>query len=281
MRKAWWLVVVLVLAGAALWFFWPEDAADAQVATGRSAQSTSSANEGFVPAERKPSAWTEPVRPRGSLSIRGKVLGPDGPVAGAQVTATAAHGDDVLSDLICKCDNECGLKLLKCGCPEASGQIVELVSSRTGEAQPVARTLSGEDGSYLLEGVDEQEVAIWADAAEGVGYLATATGGQENADPYGSTILLFSRLSLKDSIINPQAALIKQLRIQGWFLANWLRQKNLIQALLLARKAQSMISADLQSPINQRLPLSAAQEGLESYLSNMSGGKILFVMNQS
>jgi NADPH:quinone reductase-like Zn-dependent oxidoreductase len=137
---------------------------------------------------------------------------------------------------------------------------------------------SSEDGfeARLQEMINELKATLLLDAIAG-----SMTKTLVDAAPYGSTILLFSRLSLKDSIINPQAALIKQLRIQGWFLANWLRQKNLIQVLLLARKAQSMISADLQSPINQRLPLSAAQEGLESYLSNMSGGKILFVMNQS
>jgi NADPH:quinone reductase-like Zn-dependent oxidoreductase len=97
--------------------------------------------------------------------------------------------------------------------------------------------------------------------------------------PFGSTILLYSRLSMKDSVVNAQAALVKQLTIQGWFLANWMRQKNLFQVLLLARKGQAMISADLQSPINQRLPLSAAQQGLETYLANMSGGKVLFVMD--
>lgn len=98
-----------------------------------------------------------------------------------------------------------------------------------------------------------------------------------NAAPYGSTILLYSRLSEKDSIVNPQAMLLKHLRIEGWYLGNWMRQKNLIQTLLLARKAQSMISADLQSPIRQRFSLSAAQKALQTYIANMSAGKILLV----
>jgi protocatechuate 3,4-dioxygenase beta subunit len=183
LKKAWWVVLLLAVAGAAAWFFWPEvGEGSGSTAASAAGAGASSANEGFVPEDRKPSAWSQPVSPRGGNSIRGRVLGPSGPVAGAQVTATAAHGDDVLSDLTCKCDNECGLKLLKCGCPEASGQIVELVSTRAGEAQPVARAISAQDGSFVLEGLDEAEVAIWADAKEGVGYLATAKPGQENAD---------------------------------------------------------------------------------------------------
>jgi hypothetical protein len=100
-----------------------------------------------------------------------------------------------------------------------------------------------------------------------------------DAAPYGSTILLYSRLSEKDSVINPRTVFLKHLRIEGWFLGNWMREKNFIQSLLLSRKAQSMIAADLGSPVRQRLPLSAAQEGLESYVADMSAGKILFVAN--
>lgn len=100
-----------------------------------------------------------------------------------------------------------------------------------------------------------------------------------DAAPFGSTILLYSRLSEKDSVINPGTVFLKHLRIEGWFLGNWMREKNFIQSLLLSRKAQAMIAADLGSPVRQRLPLSAAQEGLESYVADMSAGKILFVAN--
>lgn len=58
-------------------------------------------------------------RPRGDLTIRGQVLGPKGPVAGATVLATSSAGDDVLSELRCQCSGECGDTLLECGCGES------------------------------------------------------------------------------------------------------------------------------------------------------------------
>lgn len=97
------------------------------------------------------------------------------------------------------------------------------------------------------------------------------------AAPYNSTILLYSRLSGKTSEIDSLVALVKNLHFEGWFLPNWLREKNLVQTLGLSRQAQALLATDLRSEIHQRLPLSAAQQGLETYLQSMTAGKILLV----
>jgi NADPH:quinone reductase-like Zn-dependent oxidoreductase len=97
------------------------------------------------------------------------------------------------------------------------------------------------------------------------------------AAPFGSTILLYSRLSLQDCIIDSRTAFIKNLHFDGWFLPNWLGEKNLLQALQLSQQAQSLLATDLQSPIHKRFPLADAQKGLESYVNHMSAGKILLV----
>src|ERR1041385_6769634 len=107
----------------------------------------------------------------------------------------------------------------------------------------------------------------------------TMTQQLAEAAPFGSTILLYSRLSDEACVIDARTALIKHLHFDGWFLANWLREKNLLQVLQLAGQAQALLGTDLQSPIHKRLPLAAAQEGLETYVNHMSAGKILFVAN--
>jgi len=99
------------------------------------------------------------------------------------------------------------------------------------------------------------------------------------AAPFGSTILLYSLMSFQDSIIDSRTAFVKNLHFDGWFLPNWLGEKNLIQALQLFQQAQSLLATDLKSPIHKRFPLAKAQHGLEMYVSNMSAGKILLVAN--
>jgi NADPH2:quinone reductase len=118
----------------------------------------------------------------------------------------------------------------------------------------------------------------------GATLLLDAIGGsmtQQLADaaPFGSTILLYSGLSRENCVINPFTALVNNLHFDGWFLSNWMRGKNLFQVLQLSRQVQSMVATDLQSPIQRRLPLSAAQQALGTYIQNMSAGKMLLVTN--
>ena len=116
--------------------------------------------------------------------------------------------------------------------------------------------------------------------------LLDAIGGDmtqrlAEAAPYNSTILLYSRLSDQNSVLDPRTALIKNLHFDGWFLGNWLREKNLLQVLWLSQQTQSLMASDLQSTVTRRLPLAAAQQGIEAYYSNMTAGKFLLVANPS
>ena len=103
------------------------------------------------------------------------------------------------------------------------------------------------------------------------------TGRLVEAAPFGSTILLYSNLSQQDGKFNAVTALSKDLNMQGFLLSNWTAKKNFLQILLLSQKVQKLIREDFDLPVRQRLPLSAAQQGLEMYLANMSAGKILLV----
>ncbi|HKY54756.1 MAG TPA: zinc-binding dehydrogenase [Anaerolineales bacterium] len=141
-------------------------------------------------------------------------------------------------------------------------------------------------GEYILNSTD----ADFAEQLQAMAHQLQATlfldaiGGSMTKDlaeaaPYGSTILLYSRLSNEDSILDARTAFIKQLHLDGWFLANWMREKNLFQTLRLSGQVQSLLATDLGTPVYKRLPLSAAQQGLEMYTGNLSAGKILLVAN--
>jgi hypothetical protein len=82
---------------------------------------------------------------------------------------------------------------------------------------------------------------------------------------------------LQDSQIDARTALLKELHFDGWFLANWMKHKTMLQTLLLARRAQSLLATDLRTPIVSRLPLEQAQFGLDAYIGAMSAGKVLLV----
>lgn len=144
----------------------------------------------------------------------------------------------------------------------------------------------GLGGEYVLNSSDAdfvEQLRTMAKKLHATLFLDAISGSmtQQLADtaPFGSTILLYSRLSDDECIIDARTALIKKLHFDGWFLANWLGEKNLMQMLRLSQQVQSLLGTDLQSPIQKRFPLAAAQEGIETYISHMSAGKILLVAN--
>ncbi len=146
---------------------------------------------------------------------------------------------------------------------------VELVRERGGE---VILNSSDEDFvEQLTEAAHRVQATLFLDAVAG-----NMTQKLAQAAPYGSSILLYSNLALKDSGINPGTALSKHLKVQGWLLPNWLREKNIFQVLQLAIRARSLLATDLQSPVYKTFPLGDAQAGIETYMNKMSSGKILF-----
>lgn len=148
----------------------------------------------------------------------------------------------------------------------------ELVRRRGGEF-----VLNSEDDDFV------EQLRAMADKFSAT-LLLDAIGGKmtqqlAEAAPYNSAILLYSRLSQKNIDADSRIFIAKNLHAHGWFLGNWVKTKNLFHVLQLSRRAQSLLVTDLQSPVHKHLPLSAAQQGLEAYIQNMTAGKILLVAN--
>src|SRR5262245_29436936 len=101
MRKGLLAGLIVIVAAIATWWFLraPDDLARAS--------STPAAEKSDALARRADGKWVvskSPLAappPTGSLKLRGRVLGADGPVAGAHVTATAGDGADLLSNRMC------------------------------------------------------------------------------------------------------------------------------------------------------------------------------------
>jgi protocatechuate 3,4-dioxygenase beta subunit len=153
-------ITVLAAIVGVLLLFWgkhPPSAVDASRRANAASASGSTRDAGLLGA-----APAVPLQ--ADLTIRGQVMGPKGPVPGATVVATTSAGEDVLSERRCQCGNECGQKLLECGCGEAAGQLMDLVAERRGEVQPVARATTDTEGRFLLTGLSEGTYAVWAEA---------------------------------------------------------------------------------------------------------------------
>ncbi len=149
---------------------------------------------------------------------------------------------------------------------------VDLVRSRGGQF-----VLNSKDDDFverLQQLANKLHATLLLDAIAG-----SMTQKLVSAAPFGSTILLYSRLSRKNIETDSQLWFSKNLHAHGFLLSNWMRTKNMVQRLQLNRQAQSFLATDLHSPVFKRFPLSAAQQALETYIHNMTAGKILLVSN--
>lgn len=100
-----------------------------------------------------------------------------------------------------------------------------------------------------------------------------------DASPDGSTLVFYSSLSGEPASIRPNSIYNHGRRVEGFFLAPWALKNGVLKILQVALRAQGLLRTDVgRITIHKRIPLAAAQEGLELYQNDMSAGKILFVM---
>lgn len=98
-----------------------------------------------------------------------------------------------------------------------------------------------------------------------------------SAQPPRSRMLIYGGLSLKAAEIDPEALIFGEKHVEGFWLSSWLRRRNLLSQLRVARQVQAMLAGDLKTEIRARLPLAQAAEAVKQYSAEMTAGKVLLV----
>ena len=97
------------------------------------------------------------------------------------------------------------------------------------------------------------------------------------AQPRGSDLLVYGALSVQPSHADPASLIFEGKRLEGFYLTAWLRSKNLLAQLVLARQVQELLRSDLKTEFQAKLPLQQAPRALQQYAVNMTAGKVLLV----
>lgn len=96
-----------------------------------------------------------------------------------------------------------------------------------------------------------------------------------DAAPKGSTLFIYGRLSDDNFEIRPGDLIFTGNKIQGFWLTNWLKEKNLLQTIKNTRKIQSLLGKELGTSVQKTFPPEQIGEAIETYKNNMSNGKVL------
>lgn len=96
-----------------------------------------------------------------------------------------------------------------------------------------------------------------------------------DAAPKGSKLFIYGRLSADACEISPGDLIFTGNQIQGFWLTNWLKNKNILQTIINTRKIQSLLGKELGTKIYKTFPPEQIVEAIELYQNNMSKGKVL------
>jgi NADPH:quinone reductase-like Zn-dependent oxidoreductase len=107
-------------------------------------------------------------------------------------------------------------------------------------------------------------------------------GGEETqrlleTAPSGSAAVVYGFLSGTRMEGLTSAANMDHERMVGFYLPDWMAQKNVLQIVNDMRRVQHLAKHELQTTIQKRLPLTAVQQAIELYQRNPTAGKVLLV----
>jgi hypothetical protein len=98
--------------------------------------------------------------------------------------------------------------------------------------------------------------------------------------PQRRKVTVIDGLSLEAVQGDPDHLIFEDKAVDGFWMGPWINNMNLIQILMLWRRAQKLISTELRSDIRGRYPFQEAKSAVQEYLSQMTSGKILLTPKQ-
>ncbi|MAT97441.1 MAG: zinc-binding dehydrogenase [Anaerolineaceae bacterium] len=96
-----------------------------------------------------------------------------------------------------------------------------------------------------------------------------------DALPEHSRVTVYSCLSYEAPKVGPDHLIFEDKAVNGFWLGPWMNNMNLLQILMLWRRAQRLMAVELKSEVRAQYPFQEAKKAVQDYLSQMTGGKIL------
>ena len=129
-------------------------------------------------------------------------------------------------------------------------------------------------------GFDEALRSLCSKLAASISFDAVAgemSGRVLRAQPQGSRMLVYGGLSMQGVTLDPASLIFEGKHVEGFWLSAWLRRRNMLSQLRVARQVQELLGSDLKTEIRARLPLEKAGDGLSQYAADMTAGKVLLM----
>jgi NADPH:quinone reductase-like Zn-dependent oxidoreductase len=97
------------------------------------------------------------------------------------------------------------------------------------------------------------------------------------AVPEGSSVVIYGNLSGEQPEIDHRSLVTDSKKVSGFFLGNSVKETGPVTTIRNIFRVRNLLKNELTIPVQAKFPLEEAQEALDSYLGNMSAGKVLLV----
>jgi NADPH:quinone reductase len=172
------------------------------------------------------------------------------------------------------------------------GRMVELIGKKRGipvinlvRNRKQAEMLEISGSAYVLDCSDPDFLNRLRESAEKLkatilfdSVCSHLLGKMTEVLPAGSSVVIYGNLSSEESIhFSPRSLIDNDIKISGFYLGNKAKESGLIRNIINLRNVRKLMSTDLIIKLQGRFSLDRAQEAVDTYLSNMSAGKVLLV----
>jgi NADPH:quinone reductase len=172
----------------------------------------------------------------------------------------------------------------------ALGRMVELLGKK--HRIPVINIVRDQDQAEMLKNLGSQHVLASSDPSfiDSLGAIShdlkatllfdsVCSGQLEkmiDVLPSGSSVIIYGNLSgEKHIMVNPRSLIDNDIKISGFYLGKLVKENGLFKNLMNLMAVSRLMSSDLKIKIQGRFPLNRAQEAVDTYMGNMSAGKVL------
>jgi NADPH2:quinone reductase len=124
----------------------------------------------------------------------------------------------------------------------------------------------------LAQLCEQLKVTVALDAVAG-----EMTGRLLQAMPRRAQVVVYGALSNQSSQVNPGQLIFKQQQVRGFWLSAWKPRFGMVGMLYAGWQIQRLLEQELKTEVQARVPLAEAVQGIERYVNNMTGGKILLI----
>ena len=97
------------------------------------------------------------------------------------------------------------------------------------------------------------------------------------AIPYGGTVLVYGNLSGGGEGPSVRPLVEENKKLHGFYLANWMKDNGMAKTVRNLIRVRQLLKNDFKITVQNRFPLDKAQYAIDTYLGNMTAGKVLLV----